>query len=62
MCDFCNKAKPKKWDMWIDKIWIMMKYGYANKFDPNRVTVAEINELYKREHNLQTIIANGTCV
>lgn len=33
-----------------DKIFIMMKYGYDNPFNPNRVTMGEVFKIYKLEN------------
>lgn len=34
-----------------DKIWIMMKYGYENPFDPKRVKNEEIEQIFELETN-----------
>ena len=35
-----------------DQIWLMMKYGYDNPFDPKRLKSDEIIKIYKLEHEL----------
>lgn len=35
-----------------DQIWLMMKYGYDNPFDPKRVKSEEMTKIYKLEHGL----------
>lgn len=32
-----------------EQIWLMMKHGFSNPFDPNRVKISEIEKMYKIE-------------
>jgi len=34
-----------------DQMWIMMKYGFSDNFNPNRVTQEEVIKLYNLEYD-----------
>lgn len=51
-----KEDKKEKYNSWWknlseeDQIWIMMKYGFDNPFNPKRISSEEIEKLYFLEN------------